>query len=117
MLRGDLLPKPGGRGRVVQKPLRLRSGARWGRGRPHCRVCARVGVTISCHQDRDNSDGMATTSAASDLTCSAAPSPVGGAQAAAAVEEEEREVVRVRVKVRLVTGRPAWLGTQWMKGP
>lgn len=110
MLRRDLQPKPGGRGRVVQQPLRLRSAARWGRGRPHCRVCARVGATISCHLDGDDRGGMATTSAASDSACSAAPPPVGGAQAAAAVEEEEREVVRVRVKVRL-----GCLGAQWTK--
>lgn len=68
---------------------------------------ASVGATISCPLDRDHSGGMATTSADSDLACSAAPSPVGAAQAAAVVEEEEREVVRVRVKVRL-----ACLGTQ-----
>lgn len=52
---------------------------------------------------------MASASGSSDLAGSGAPPPGGGAQAAAA-EEEEREVVRVRVKVRLTTGRPALLG-------
>lgn len=41
MLRGDLQARR--RGRVVQNPVRLRSGARWGPGRPHCRVFVRVG--------------------------------------------------------------------------
>jgi hypothetical protein len=41
-------------------------------------------------------------------TISGSPPPGGGAQTAvAAAEEEEREVVRVRVKVRLATCRPA----------
>lgn len=96
-------------GRVARRPLRLRSGGRWGRGRPHSVECSpERGATVNRRPEAGGGE-MASASGSSDLAGSGAPPPGGGAQAAAA-EEEEREVVRVRVKVRLTADPPARLG-------